>query len=41
MSKLEKFLKSLVKYEIPWCKAMGFKNPYIESFQTFTRDEDD
>lgn len=35
MSELETYLKSIVKYEIPWCKAMGFRNPYIDPFQTF------
>jgi hypothetical protein len=35
MSELEQYLKSIVKYEIPWCKAMGFKNPYVDPFQTF------
>ena len=35
MSELEKHLKSIVKYEIPWCKMMGFFNPYVDPFDFF------
>ena len=35
MSQLESYLKTIVKYEIPWCNAMGFGNPYLDPFDTF------
>ena len=35
MSELETHLKSIVKYEIPWCKMMGFFNPYVDPFDFF------
>ena len=38
-SDLEKYitqsLKKITKYEGPWCKRMGFFNPYIDPFDTF------
>jgi len=34
-SELEKYLKTIVRYEQPWCKAMGFYNPYLDPFDTF------
>lgn len=35
MSELENYLKSIVKYELPWCKTMGFFNPYVDPFDHF------
>ena len=35
MSELENYLKSIVKYELPWCKMMGFFNPYVDPFEYF------
>ena len=39
MSQLESYLKTIVKYEIPWCNAMGFGNPYLDPFDTFISKE--
>ena len=33
MSELDKYLKHLIKYELAWCKAMGFFNPYLDPFE--------
>jgi hypothetical protein len=35
MSELETYLKTIVSYEQPWCKMMGFFNPYIDPFDHF------
>ena len=34
-SELENYLKSVVKFEQPWCKMMGFFNPYLDPFESF------
>lgn len=34
-SELENYLKSIVKFEQPWCKMMGFFNPYLDPFESF------
>ena len=38
-SDLEKYitqsLKKITKYEGPWCKRMGFFNPYVDPFESF------
>ena len=34
-SELETYLKSIVKYDIPWCNFMGYFNPYVDPFQHF------
>lgn len=39
MSEIEKYLKTIVKYEVPWCRTMGFFNPYIDPFETFISKE--
>ena len=35
MSKLEKYLKKILTFEIPWCNTMGFFNPYVDPFDNF------
>ena len=35
MSELETYLKTIVSYEQPWCKMMGFFNPYVDPFDHF------
>jgi len=34
-TELEKYIKSITKYEEPWCKTMGFSNPYLDPFESF------
>lgn len=35
MSELEKYLKKILTFEIPWCNTMGFFNPYVDPFDNF------
>jgi hypothetical protein len=34
-TEMEKYVKSITKYEEPWCKLMGFSNPYLDPFNSF------
>ena len=38
-SELENYLKSITKFEQPWCKLMGFFNPYLDPFESFISKE--
>ena len=35
MAKVDKYVKTIMTYEQPWCKTMGFFNPYVDPFNHF------
>jgi len=35
MSQLNTYINHLMKYELSWCKTMGFLNPYVDPFEFF------
>lgn len=35
MTEIDDYFKSITKYEQPWCKMMGFFNPYVDPFNYF------
>ncbi len=39
MNNIQSNIQTMLKYEIPWCKFMGFFNPYVDPFEHFISKE--